>query len=158
VGRTLSLGMVLAILWLALSGHFEPLLLAFGGGSVLLVTWLAVRMEVSDPEGHPIHLALRGLRYWPWLLQQMLVSSLSVIRIILDPRLPISPRLIQVQPSQHTDLGRVIFANSITLTPGTVSVRVSEEGVLVHSLTERGARALAAGHMDRRVSRLEHGG
>jgi len=151
----LSLSLILAALWVALSGHFSPLLLTFGVLSVALVTWLTVRLEILDREAHPIHLLARGCAYWPWLLWQILLSNLAVVRIILDPRLPISPRLIRLRPSQRTDLGRVIYANSITLTPGTVSVRVDEDRIVVHALTAAAAEELRAGEMDRRVARLE---
>lgn len=157
MGLVLSLSLVLAALWIALSGHFDPLLVGFGLLSVALVTWLTVRLEILDREAHPVHLLVRGSRYWPWLIWQILLSNFAVVRIILDPRLPIAPCLVRVRPSQHTDLGRVIYANSITLTPGTVSVRVDEDRIVVHALTAAAAAGLQAGEMDRRVARFERG-
>ena len=76
---------------------------------------------------------------------------------VLDPKLPISPRMVVFHGSQKTDLGRVIYGNSITLTPGTVSLDVREERIFVHALTEVSARSLLDGEMDRRVSALERG-
>jgi len=67
----------------------------------------------------------------------------------------VSPTLASFKPSQKTDIGLVIHANSITLTPGTLSVQVAQDGILVHALTREGAAALAGSEMDRRVSRLE---
>jgi multicomponent Na+:H+ antiporter subunit E len=153
-----SLAGVLFGLWLLLSGHFEPLLLAFGAGSCLLVVAIAHRMDVVDREGHPIHIGHRGLLYWPWLLKEIAKSNLEVARLILHPKLPISPVLLQVSASQKTDLGQVIYANSITLTPGTVSVELEDGKILVHALTEAGATALEAGEMDRRVAAFESRG
>jgi multicomponent Na+:H+ antiporter subunit E len=150
-----SLVGVLFGMWLLLSGHFEPLLLGFGAASCLLVVLIAYRMDVVDREGHPTHIWHRALLYWPWLLLEIAKSNFAVARLILHPNLPISPVLLQVSASQKTDLGQVIYANSITLTPGTVSVELEDGKILVHALTEEGATALETGEMDRRVVALE---
>ncbi|MEO8164427.1 MAG: Na+/H+ antiporter subunit E, partial [Betaproteobacteria bacterium] len=75
--------------------------------------------------------------------------------IIISPRLPISPTLVRVSTTQKTDVGRTVFANSITLTPGTISIEVGRESILVHALTRAGASGLAQGDMDRRVTAFE---
>lgn len=146
---------VLFVFWLLLSGYFEPFLIAAGAGSAVAVVLLARRMELIDQEGHPIHLGWRLLGYWPWLMKEIVKSAWDVSRIILDPRLPISPRLISVHATQKTAVGLVTYANSITLTPGTISVEVAEGRILVHALTAAGAEGLAEGEMDRRVTRFE---
>jgi multicomponent Na+:H+ antiporter subunit E len=113
-------------------------------------------MDVIDREGHPIHLGWRALfSYWPWLIMEIAKSSWDVSRRILDPRLPISPTLARFRPSQKSELGLVIHANSITLTPGTVAVEVEAGEFLVHALTREGAAGLAGSEMDRRVAALE---
>lgn len=147
--------LALAGIWLLWSGIFEPLLLGLGLASVLAVVALSARMRLIDAEGVPFELAPRALLYAPWLLWEILKANLHVARLILTPRLPISPRMIEVRPSQRTDLGRTIYANSITLTPGTVSVRVDEETITVHALTAEAAEGLKTGVMDRRVSWVE---
>lgn len=152
----LSLGIVLAALWLLLSGHYTILLLALGLLSVVLVVHLALRMEVVDQEGHPLHLNFRALlAYWCWLLKAIILSNIDVCRRILSPKMPISPTRLSIKCSQATDLGRVIYANSITLTPGTVSMSVDGEYIDVHALTRDTAEQLAAGEMDRRIKALE---
>lgn len=156
MGRTLSLALALAAIWLLLSGHYEPLILAFGAGSVAFVVLIARKKGLTDREGHPIAMLLGGLRYWPWLLVEIAKSNLAVARCILSPRLPINPAVIKVPTSQRTDLGRVVFANSITLTPGTVSILVERDTITVHALTAEAAADLAeGGGMDRRVTRME---
>jgi multicomponent Na+:H+ antiporter subunit E len=95
------------------------------------------------------------LTYWPWLIKEIVKSAWDVSRIIVHSRLPITPTLTTVQSTQKTDLGRMIFANSITLTPGTISVRVGRGEILVHALTAEAAQGLRAGEMDRRVTELE---
>ena len=151
----LSAIVVLFAFWLLLSGYLEPFLLAAGLGSAVAVVWLAHRMDVIDHEGHPIHLVWRTLGYWPWLLKEIVTSAWSVSRVILHPRLPISPELVRVKTSQKTSVGTVTYANSITLTPGTISVEVVPGEIVVHALTHAGAEALLEGEMDRRVSRFE---
>ena len=111
-------------------------------------------MDVIDREGHPIHLTWRFFTYLPWLVVEIAKANLDVVRRILPGGPTISPTLIRVRASQDSDLGRVIFANSITLTPGTVSVEVHETEILVHALSRDGAEGLAEGEMDRRVSQM----
>lgn len=154
-GRAVSLFVFLAAVWILLSGHWEPLLLGIGLVSVLGVVWLAYRMDVVDREGHPVHLTWKLPLYWLWLGKEIVKSNLVVTRLILSPVDRISPRVVRVKASQRSDLGLAIFANSITLTPGTVSLDVGDDYVLVHALTRALADELADGAMDARVAALE---
>lgn len=153
--HTASLTVALFTFWYLLSGHNELMLLILGVLSCLIVVWIALRMDVIDHESHPIHLSARLPGYWLWLLWEIVKANFTVARIVWSPRPPISPRVIRVTPSQQTDLGRVIYANSITLTPGTVSIHVEHTHIDVHALTATLAEDLAHGIMDRRVTRLE---
>jgi len=150
--RAVSLAFFLAVIWLLLSGHYTPLLLAFGAASVAGVVWIARRMDLVDHEGHPAHLTWRAPLYWVWLGWQIVASNIAVARLILSPRLDLDPRLVEVEAPQADDLGRVTYANAITLTPGTVSVRMlPEKRILVHALTAEGAEDLASGRMAQRT-------
>ena len=153
--RTLSLFILLFLSWLLLSGTYTALLLGFGVLSCLLVVAVCRRMKIVDPEGHPIHLIPGLLRYMPWFLWAIVKSNLDVVRRIVHPRMPLSPRLIRVEASQKTHLGQVIYANSITLTPGTVSVETDEGTIDVHALTRESAEDVRSGDMDRRVTDME---
>ncbi len=153
--HSISLGLALFGVWLLLSGVFEPLLLGLGLVSCLVVVLIAHRMDVIDHEGQPIHLDWRIVIYWFWLALEIVKANIDVTRRILDPRLPIHPVLIRLKASQTSELGHVIFANSITLTPGTVSVRVTRGEILVHAIAEGPAEGLETGGMDRRVSAIE---
>ena len=156
IPHALSIGIVLAALWLLLSGHYTLLLLGLGLASVLLVVSIATRMDVIDHEGHPIHLKIKAtLFYWGWLLKEISIANIDVCRRILSPRTAISPTVIHVKSSQHTTVGRVIYANSITLTPGTVSMSIDNNTILVHALSREGAAGLQEGEMDRRISIME---
>jgi multicomponent Na+:H+ antiporter subunit E len=141
--------------WLLLSGIYTPFLVLTGLASSVAVAALAWRMEVADREGHPIHLTLGAIAYWPWLVKEIVKSGWQVARIILSPGLPISPTLARFKPSQTTVVGLVTHANSITLTPGTLTVDAGRREFLVHALTRVGAAGLAGSEMDRRVTRLE---
>jgi multicomponent Na+:H+ antiporter subunit E len=151
----ISLGITLFITWLLWSGHYNPLILGFGVASCVLVVYLSSRLGIVDREGHPIHLLIRLLTYGPWLVWAIIKANLDVSGRILKPGVPISPQLIKVKANQKTDLGRVIYANSITLTPGTVSVDVDGEDFLVHAISKEAAADVETGDMDRRVSRFE---
>lgn len=141
--------------WILMSGFFTPFLLAVGAATAAAVVWFAQRMDVADREGHPVHLGWSALTYWPWLLKEILKSALDVSKVILDPRLPASPTLVRFKPRQKTVVGLVTHANSITLTPGTLSVEVGEDQLVVHGLTRASAQAAVDSDMDRRVERFE---
>jgi len=153
--RLASLAVVLFFLWLGLSGHYTPFLLGAGVGAAVLCVAVAVRIGVADAEGHPIHLAQAALTYFPWLLWEIAKSAWSVSKLILNPRLPISPTMTKVEAGQRTTVGVVTYANSITLTPGTITTGVKGNVLTVHALTRAGALDLEAGGMDARVTRFE---
>ena len=155
--RLVSLSVTLFVFWLALSGHGEALIVGFGAVSCLLVGWIAHRMDVADHEGHPIHVGGQALLYWPWLGWRILASAVAVARLILDPRMPIAPVVETVPATQTGAVGRVTFANSITLTPGTVSVDLEPGGVEVHALDPAMIADLRSGEMDRRTTRMAQG-
>lgn len=143
--------------WILMSGYFTPFLLGAGAAVSAAVVWFVYRMEVADREGHPVHLGWPALSYWPWLVKEILKSAIDVSRVILDPRLPASPTVVRFRPSQKTVVGLVTHANSITLTPGTLSVEVSPERFVVHGLTRASAAGVVDSEMDRRVARFEGG-
>src|SRR5688500_5296680 len=139
---TAALAASLFVFWLLLSGIYTPFLVLSGLGAAIAVALLASRMELADREGHPIHLGLAALVYWPWLLKEIFKSGWQVTRIILDPRLPISPTFVRFTPSQKTTVALATHANSITLTPGTITVDAGPDEFLVHALTREGAAAV----------------
>jgi multicomponent Na+:H+ antiporter subunit E len=153
--HAISLGMVLFGLWLLLSGYFATLLLSLGVASVSFVVLIAHRMDVIDHEGHPIHLTLRALLFWPWLVKEIVKANIDVARAIVSRRMPIKPSVIEVKATQETELGQVIYANSITLTPGTVTIDIDKDIMIVHALTRNAAEGLESGYMDRRVTAME---
>jgi multicomponent Na+:H+ antiporter subunit E len=148
---------VLFAFWLALSGHYTPVLIAAGAVCAVLCAMLAMRMKVLDAEGLPVELLPRAIPYFAWLVGEIAKSAWSVTKIILHPRLPISPTMTVVTASQRSAAGVATYANSITLTPGTITVGVNGRDLVVHALVRDGALDLEAGGMDRRVSQFEGG-
>ena len=151
VKHAISLTAALLALWLLMSGHYDALLISLGLASTLFTVFLALRMEVVDHESYPTHLTGKLLRFWTWLSKEIIVANIDVAGRIIRGRKSISPRTFTVKMPQKTDLGRVIYANSITLTPGTVSMRMEGNEILVHALAKETAEELEAEHMARRV-------
>jgi multicomponent Na+:H+ antiporter subunit E len=143
--RPVVLFAALLALWLVLSGHFEPLLLVFGAASCGVVVAIVHRLHVDDEEGIPLHVLPFVWRLWPWLTIEVVKANLEVMRQIVSPRLDISPQLFHFAPSQKTTAGLVTHANSITLTAGTVTLEIEEDGrFLVHALTRELGEGTAA--------------
>ena len=153
--RYFSLTAFLFAFWLALSGHYTPVLVIAGVACATACTFAAVRMRVADNEGHPIELLRGAVTYFPWLVAEIARSAWAVTKVILHPRLPISPTITVVQASQKTAAGVATYANSITLTPGTITVGVNGRELTVHALVRESALDLASGGMDRRVCQFE---
>ena len=154
--HAVSLGLILFVTWLLLSGLLAPLLLVLGILSCATVVFIAIRMDMVDHEAVPLHLAFSALLYYPWLLWEIVKANIDVTRRVLIPSTGISPTMVQVNSTQKSELGRVIFANSITLTPGTISVDLEDDGtILVHAISREGAESLQQGEMDRRVTAME---
>jgi multicomponent Na+:H+ antiporter subunit E len=155
--RTASLAAFLMAFWLLLSGHYTAWLI--GAGLVLSVA-IAVGVTAAgaaDEEGYPLAWLGRAVRYWPWLLLEIGKSAVGVARVVIDPRLPIAPRFLAVPATQKTGAGIAVYANSITLTPGTIAVELHRRPgeMLVHALTAETAEGVQSGEMDRRVTAAE---
>jgi multicomponent Na+:H+ antiporter subunit E len=134
--------------WLALSGSLAPLPLVLGVASSAVVAWANRDLEMVSLA---VRVAPRFLAYVPWLLKEIVVANIQVARLVLDPRLPIDPVVVRFNTRLSTDLARTTFANSITLTPGTVTLDVEGSELVVHALTTAMAD-LAGGTMERRIA------
>lgn len=125
--------------------------------SVALVVWLAHRMRVLTHRGQPIYFRfLHIFKYWAWLGKEILVSNIDVTNRILKREMPIKPTLRRVTATPETDMGRAIYANSITLTPGTTAINFTPDGdILVHALHEDSLHELEAGEMAEHIKDVE---
>jgi len=149
--HTINLGILLFALWLGLSGQFNVLLLSLGLASTLLIVYLAHRMDVVDEEIYPAHMTFLLIRFWVFLAKEVILANIDVINRIFRPGKNISPQLFELPLTQKTDLSRVIYANAITMTPGTVSVNLDKKTITVHTLSIEAADDLRSGRMARAV-------
>jgi multicomponent Na+:H+ antiporter subunit E len=157
-GRPLIMMAALAALWLLLSGYWNyATLVAFGVFSVGLTLWFADRADVIDREGVPSSVFPGIFSYMSWLFLEIGKANIQVAREVLKKDIKLAPKLIKVPAPQPSDLTRTIFANSVTLTPGTVTVDVREDSLLVHALDETFADIPAICEMGDKATRLEAG-
>ena len=156
IGAYLMLTGLLVVAWLLWSGMFKPLLLGLGAFSCLLAGYIAIRMGYFDSPVYALRFNLRLFDFWRWLLKEIVKSSLQVARVVLSRELRLSTRVIEIDASQLSPVDQVVLGNSITLTPGTLTLDASNGRLLVHALTAEGAAALEEGEMYRRVAAI-HG-
>ena len=113
-------------------------------------------MKIVDEEGAPVQMGIRPfLQFAPWLAKEIVASNITVAKIILSPKMNLKRNLVTVPAGPRTELGKVMLANSITLTPGTVSVKMEGDEILVHALSLEGAAEDISGEMDRRIQKME---
>ncbi len=152
--QALGLAAALAGFWVLLSGYWLTLIVALGVASILLCVFIAWRLDVIDQEGHPIHLTIPGLTYFPWLFKEIILSNLTVAKAILGGKNARRPQVLKVKANQSDALGQTVYANSITLTPGTVSIAVEDGYITVHAFMDETADGLRGGEMDSKVCKL----
>lgn len=152
--RLLLMTLLLAIAWLLWSGFFKPLLLALGAFSCILVVYLSQRMKLFDNHLFEIRYLARLMGYWAWLSKEVFKSSIQVTRLVLSPGLPISPTVVEFDSQCDHMADQAVLGNSITLTPGTLTLQINDGHFIVHSLTREGAKDIDNGEMDRRVYAL----
>ena len=151
--KSYSFAVLLCLFWILLSGHLTPLLLGLGLASVALTFFLSRRMNVIDNESYPLHLSSKLPVFYGYLFKEIVKTNIDVAKRVLGWKgASISPQLIEIPQTQETDLGAVIYANSITLTPGTVTIKLDKEQLTVHALTKETANELATGDMSKEIS------
>ncbi len=152
IGAALGLG----ALWWLMSGLFTPLLLCLGVISVVIAVWVFERMDAADEGRLEFSFSLfRLAKYSLWLLVEIAKANWQVTKIILSSKMPIRQKLFNVKISQQSDIGQVVFANSITLTPGTITVETESDHFLVHAVAYNETDIDALAEMDRRVTEIE---
>lgn len=151
VKHTIGLAVLLFCLWLGLSGHFNIPMLTLGLLSTLFVVYISNRMDSIDPEIYPARMTPLFLRFYLFLGRAVIVANIDVVKRIFTPGKNISPQCFQVPLTMKSDLSRVIYANAITMTPGTVTLKVNKETITVHALSIEAAEDLRSGRMARAV-------
>jgi len=147
VKHIISLGALLFALWMGLSGQLNALMISLGLASTIAIVAIAHRMDTIDHEKYPAHMNLLLLRFWLFLAGEVVKANIDVIKRIFKPGKNISPQLFELPLTLKTDLSRVIYANAITMTPGTVSTNLDEKTVTVHTLSIEAAQDLQRGRM-----------
>ena len=141
------------VIWLLLSGHYDPLLLTLGVLSCIICLYVTWKAKFIDEEGLPLHLLIRLPIYTLWLFKEIIKANFDTAKIIIlnNP----DPQNFRVKSSQKTEAGKVTYANSITLTPGTVTTVLDGDILEVHALSSDMADDVKSGVMDKKVSWLE---
>lgn len=141
-------------LWVILSGKIDAFHLGMGLATVATLIWLQRSLAPFRRADDP------GIRFWRflpyslWLWKEMVLAAIYVARVIVRPGAHLDPRLIHFEAEQPTLLNAVLFAHSITLTPGTITLELEDDRYLVHALSATTAEDLLEGSMSRRVARL----
>jgi multicomponent Na+:H+ antiporter subunit E len=150
---------ILFALWLVLSGHFDPFHISLGVICSALVAYLSHDLLFSDFRwGRSLGIACRFMSYIPWLFYQIILANIHVAKMALHPRMPIDPAIIQFETRLTSELALCTLANSITLTPGTITVDIRDGKYFVHALTHVVADDLLSGEMEKRVAFIYHEG
>lgn len=144
---------LMILLWLVLSGHYTPLLLSFGVVSCTFVVFLAWNNNFFNGEIKPELLFVKVPAYWVWLGIEILKSNIATAKAIWT--FDFDPEIFLIKATQKNENGLANYANSITLTPGTVTVSINDNTFLVHALTPQMGDDLRSGIMDSKVTKLE---
>lgn len=147
VKHIISLGALLFALWLGLSGQINALMISLGLASTVAIVAITHRMDTIDKETYPAHMNLLLLRFWLFLAREVIFANIDVVKRIFKPGKNISPQLFELPLTLKTDLSRVIYANAITMTPGTVSANLDKKTITIHTLSIESAQDLSNGRM-----------
>ena len=151
--KPLTLFVILVCLWLLMSGHYTFLIISLGILSCAFCVYLANRAKLIDDEGLPLFFLPRLLGYLMWLFKEILISNLNTAKAIISNN--IKPETFTVKASQITDVAKVTYANSITLTPGTVTTKINNNTFEVHALNSDFGNDVRSNEMDKKVKLLE---
>ena len=153
--KSITLFIVLFGFWLLMSGYYTPLILSLGVISCLLCVYLTIKGKFLDNETLPIYFFPRLIQYTLWLIKEILKSNIQTAKVIIMKSE--EPELFSVKATQKTNEGKVTYANSITLTPGTVTTQINNDIFEVHALTKDFGDDVRSSEMDKMVTWLEKG-
>ena len=151
--KSLVLFFILFSLWLLMSGHYSVLIVSLGIISCAFCVYVAKRGKLIDDEGLPTFFIPRLLNYLMWLFKEILKSNVITAKVIINGK--VEPEIFTVKSSQVTDVGKVTYANSITLTPGTVTTKIQKDVFEVHALNSDFGNDVRTNEMDKKVTWLE---
>ena len=143
------------MIWSGMNSVDNLFVLALGGGSLLLTIWICVRMRIIDSEAVPLHFSWRIIPYAGYLIKEIVISNVEVAKIVLARKMPLHRCMVEVHAKHESEIANVFLANSITLTPGTVSVSMDDGTIKVHALSFEGAEDDLSGEMAGEIRKLE---
>ena len=167
LNSVIQFGLLLG-LWLLLSGHYDVFHISMGVFSALVVVLLHIRLreyyffeeEMAEAKARMKDVFTVRIRYGrvlfyiPWLIWQIVVASLQVAAVVLNPKMPIEPALLRFKTKLPATSAKVILGNSITLTPGTITVRIKGDEFLVHALMDASATGITDDSLPKEVAKL----
>ena len=153
--KSVTLFIVLFGFWLLMSGYYTPLILSLGVISCVLCVYLTIKGKFLDNETLPIYFFPRLIQYTLWLIKEILKSNIQTAKVIIMKSE--EPELFSVKATQKTNEGKVTYANSITLTPGTVTTQIKADTFEIHALTKEFGDDVRSSEMDKMVTWLEKG-
>lgn len=141
--------------WILLSGKFDPFHLTLGVISSALVSFLSADLLMFENGKNRLATGMRFLLYLPWLLYQIVLSTLHVTFLALHPKMKeqIDPTIVTFKTKLKSNIAKVALANSITLTPGTITIRIEDQIFYVHAISRKAAAGLP-GEMEERLARV----
>lgn len=153
LGRIVTF-LVLFGFWITMSGKFDSFHLSLGLICCFLVGFISHDLLFEDVRAkNRIASILRFFGYLPWLIYQIVLANLHVAYLVLSPKMPIDPKIITFKSNLMSDLSKVTLANSITLTPGTITMDIiDDEEFYVHAVSKKVADDLLTGEMEQRVA------
>ncbi len=144
-------------LWCVFSGMFDAFHLALGVISCLIITLISGDLFFNSEKITKSHIinGLRFIKYLPWLIYQIIIANIHVAYLVLHPKMPIEPFVLEYKAKLKKDISKVVFANSIILTPGTITMDITKDNVfLVHCISRKVADDLLTGEMEKRVANV----
>ncbi len=138
-------------LWLVLSGQYDAVHVVLGACFSLAIAWLHAAAPKAGRASFPW---IRFILYLPWLFSRIVFSGLHITRLVLDPRMPLDPKLIRYRTQLRDPVAQVLLGNSITLTPGTVTAEISTSELVVHALDGHSASDLVSQRLERKVQKV----
>ena len=143
--------------YVVLSGQIHSAFLMVAGVICCAgVTLLSKRLGLVDDEGVPYRWWGATLRYIPWIMWQIVLSNIDVFKTVWTlGKMKIKPQMVVIPHELRTAYGLSTYMNSITLTPGTVTLEATDKELLVHALNDSFANDLRGGEMHRRCLELE---
>ncbi len=155
LSRFIATFIILFGFWLLLSGHYDVFHISIGVLCCAVVSHVSHNLLFANPRAGDMRVIVkRFITYIPWLLYQIVLSNFHVAYLALGPRRLLDPKIIKFKSKLESDISMVTLANSITLTPGTITVDVEDGVYYVHAVSKKVAEDLMTGEMEDRIAHI----